>query len=62
MKWPPAKLAERAGVQVATVMRAERTWDERMVTLGNLQTIQNALEAAGVEFTNCGEPDVRRRR
>ncbi len=51
------KLAEVAGLGLSTVVDFER--DRRVVSPEAVTAIQHALEAAGVEFTNGGQPGVR---
>lgn len=58
--WSQKQLAEAAGVGLSTIADFERG---RRTPIGNnLAAIQRALEAAGVEFTNGGEPGVKLRR
>jgi transcriptional regulator with XRE-family HTH domain len=52
------ELARRANVSVVTVRRLEAPDGLRKVTLGTVDEIQRALEAAGAEFIDRG---VRRR-
>ena len=52
------EVATRAGVSVPTVKRAEGDGEIRVSDKAT-QAIQRALEAAGVEFTNGGQPGVR---
>ncbi len=60
--WEQKQLAEAAGVSVETVSRLERTRGKVSAYTGTLETIQKALEAGGVEFTNDDAPGVRLRR
>lgn len=56
------KLAEAAAVNVNTIRNMEASKDETIKA--NNQTVvavQKALEAAGVEFLNHGQPGVRLR-
>jgi transcriptional regulator with XRE-family HTH domain len=56
--WSQRKLAEAAGLSVPTIKRAER--DRGIaVSAEALAAIARALESAGVEFTNGGEPGVK---
>jgi transcriptional regulator with XRE-family HTH domain len=57
LKWSQEALAFEAGITQATVTNFE-TGKHRLAAL-SLTTIQRALEAAGVEFTNGGEPGVK---
>jgi transcriptional regulator with XRE-family HTH domain len=52
-----ADLAEAAGVSSRTVLDFEAS--KRQPIKATLAAIQRALEAAGVEFTNGGQPGVR---
>ena len=54
--WGVRELAEKAGVTANTVTRIENGADAKQSTINSLQ---HALEAAGVEFTNGGQPGVR---
>ena len=54
--WGVRELAERAGVTANTVTRIENGADAKQSTIDSLQ---RALEAAGVEFTNGDQPGVR---
>ena len=54
--WGVRELAEKAGVTANTVTRIENGADAKQSTINSLQ---RALEAAGVEFTNGGQPGVR---
>jgi transcriptional regulator with XRE-family HTH domain len=54
--WTTADLAKRARVGANTVRRFE---NGRPVNVSSLTLIQQALEAAGVEFTNGEAPGVR---
>jgi transcriptional regulator with XRE-family HTH domain len=59
--WGVRELAERAGVTANTVTRIENGSDARQSTMNSLR---QALEAAGVEFIdeNGGGPGVRLRK
>jgi transcriptional regulator with XRE-family HTH domain len=57
--WGVRELAERAGVTANTVTRIENGADAKQSTMDSLQ---RALEAAGLEFTNGDQPGVRLRR
>ena len=57
--WGVRELAKKAGVTANTVTRIENGADAKQSTMDRLQ---QALEAAGVEFTNGDQPGVRFRR
>jgi DNA-binding LacI/PurR family transcriptional regulator len=59
IRWSAEDLAKAAKLGVATVRRAENVDGEPSITEANCEAIQRALEAAGVEFTNGGQPGVR---
>ena len=60
VSWNQNQLAEAANVSRMTVVEFE---GERREPHGNnLAAIRTALEAAGVEFTNGGEPGVKLRK
>lgn len=55
-----ASLAEAAGISTTAINNIERgAADPKASTLG---AIQRALEEAGIEFTNHGQPGVRLRK
>jgi transcriptional regulator with XRE-family HTH domain len=54
--WGVRELAKRAGVTANTVTRIENGADAKQSTM---ESLQRALEAAGVEFTNGDQPGVR---
>jgi transcriptional regulator with XRE-family HTH domain len=54
--WGVRELAEKAGVTANTVTRIENGADAKQSTM---DALQRALESAGVEFTNGGQPGVR---
>jgi transcriptional regulator with XRE-family HTH domain len=54
--WGVRELAEKAGVTANTVTRIENGADAKESTI---HAPQEALEAAGIEFTNGGQPGVR---
>jgi transcriptional regulator with XRE-family HTH domain len=56
------ELAKRAGVSVDTIKRLERTVGPLSANVTTVEAIQRVLEAAGVEFTNGGQPGVKLRR
>jgi transcriptional regulator with XRE-family HTH domain len=58
-----AKLAEAAKLNVNTIRNMEAAGAGPIAGRSvNVQAVQRALEAAGVEFTNGGEPGVKLRR
>lgn len=64
LRWSSGQLAERAGVGIATVHRAEATDDVPSMNVRTLTKLKTALEAGGVEFldghyTGSGGPGVR---
>ena len=63
IRWSALELAERSGVGVTTIRRAELTQSETKLTRVNDQAIRRVLEAAGVEFIDAdvGGPGVRLR-
>ncbi|WP_342112027.1 helix-turn-helix domain-containing protein [Methylobacterium sp. SI9] len=58
--WSQSDLAAASGVSLSTVRDFETS--KRTPISNNLAALQRALEAAGVEFTNGGEPGVKLRR
>jgi transcriptional regulator with XRE-family HTH domain len=54
--WGVRELAKKAGVTANTVTRIENGADAKQSTI---DALQRALEAAGIEFTNGGQPGVR---
>ncbi len=60
LRWPARELAQRAGVHIATVQRMERCEGPVQGTVESLRKVQQALQAAGVEFLGeNGGPGVR---
>ncbi len=58
-----AKLAEAAKLNVNTIRNMEAAGAGPIAGRSvNVQAVQRALEAAGIEFTNGGEPGVKLRR
>lgn len=53
--WSAEVLAERAGISLRTILRVEQSEGVPPGRAATLAEIQNALEAAGVEF--IGSPD-----
>ncbi len=64
LRWRAQDLADRAGVGLATVQRAEKEDGPVQMIRSTADAIQRALEAAGVEFIpeNGGGPGVRMRK
>jgi ribosome-binding protein aMBF1 (putative translation factor) len=60
--WSASALARAARMRPTTVQRAEATDGEPAITMVQANAIQAALETAGVEFTNGGEPGVKLRK
>ena len=58
--WSQSDLAAASGVSLSTVRDFET--GKRTPIANNLAALQRALEGAGVEFTNGGEPGVKLRR
>lgn len=56
------ELAESAGVNISTIQRIERADGPVRGNIETLRRIQDALEAAGVEFLEDGLPGVRLRK
>jgi transcriptional regulator with XRE-family HTH domain len=56
------EFADAAGVSPATIKRMEEVDGVPSALADNLAKVQRAFEAAGVEFTNNGEPGVKLRR
>jgi transcriptional regulator with XRE-family HTH domain len=54
-------LAAKAGVSVETIKRLERTIGPVSANVATMEAVTLALEAAGAEFTNNGQPGVRPR-
>jgi predicted transcriptional regulator len=52
-------LAERAGISLETVKRIERTPGVVSAYASTVDSLQRALEAAGIEFMNSDQPGVR---
>ena len=55
--WTQDQLAGKAGVSATTIARFEAA--KRRPSVLVVSTIRHTLEAAGVEFTNGGQPGVR---
>lgn len=50
LRWRAADLAERAGVNLSTVQRAEKADGPVPMMPANEKAVREALEAAGIEF------------
>ncbi len=59
--WSKSKLAEAAGLPLRSVKQYEAEDDVRHVPQMAVEAMRKALEAAGVEFLNGGQPGVRLR-
>jgi hypothetical protein len=59
VRWSAEELAAASHLGVATIRRAEAVDGQPPITAANRAAAQRALEAAGVEFTNGGQPGVR---
>jgi ribosome-binding protein aMBF1 (putative translation factor) len=59
--WTRFKLSSRAALHPAIVERAEEAVGALPVTTYQQALLRNALEAAGIEFTNGDEPGVKLR-
>lgn len=58
-----SELAERADVNVNTIRSMEKSGAEGIAGRGaSIRAVQKALEAAGIEFLNHGQPGVRLRK
>jgi transcriptional regulator with XRE-family HTH domain len=64
LRWRAADLAEKAGVNISTIQRTERTDGPVPMMPANARAVQRALEACGVEFIdeNGGGAGVRLRK
>jgi len=62
LRWTADQLARKAQLGVATVRRAEIADNEPSITVANAAAIRQALEEAGVEFTNGDAPGVKMRK
>jgi predicted transcriptional regulator len=56
------ELAQMAGVSLETIKRVERSPGVVSAYASTVDSLQRALEAAGVEFTNGDQPGVRLRK
>jgi hypothetical protein len=60
LDWTQTELAAASDLGLSTVVDFER--ERRQVSEDAVTAIRTALEKAGVEFTNAGEPGVKLRR
>lgn len=60
--WSQERLAEASGVSIPTIKRLEPGEGLVQTRVDTLDKLRRALEAAGVDFTNGGEPGVKLRR
>lgn len=60
--WSQERLAETSGVSIPTIKRLEPGEGLVQTRVDTLDKLRRALEAAGVEFTNGGEPGVKLKR
>jgi hypothetical protein len=60
LDWTQTELAAASDLGLSTVVDFER--ERRQVSEDAVTAIRTALEKAGVEFTNGGEPGVKLRR
>lgn len=63
LNWSTKKLAEQSKVSISTIKRMEESDDVPSAMATNMQAIQSALEAGGVQFipANGGKAGVRPR-
>ena len=61
LRWSANRLATESKLGIATVRRAEAEDGILPISAISVDTLRRALEAAGVEFTNGGEPGVKLR-
>jgi transcriptional regulator with XRE-family HTH domain len=59
--WSAQELATASGVGVTTIRKNELSDGPVTMINANVEVITRAIEAAGVEFTNHGQPGVRMR-
>lgn len=59
LEWSQAVLAENSGISLPTIKRLEPGDGPLVGQLSTITALERALEAAGVEFTNGGQPGVR---
>jgi transcriptional regulator with XRE-family HTH domain len=61
LRWEQEQVATAAGVAIGTIRRIEAMDGPIRAQLHTVRKIQEALEAAGVEFLDGGQPGVRMR-
>jgi transcriptional regulator with XRE-family HTH domain len=59
--WSQIELGKRAKVAIGTIRRMESFDGEIVSYTSTLSKVMDAMEAAGIEFLNSGEPGVRLR-
>jgi transcriptional regulator with XRE-family HTH domain len=62
LRWEQRDLAEASKVSLPSIKRLEMTPGALAAQPRTITAIRTALEAAGVEFTNGGQPGVRMRK
>ena len=62
LQWTPWYLAQVARVRLSVIQKAEASEGDPAITSAHREAIQRALEEAGIEFTNGGEPGVKLRK
>ncbi len=62
LRWEQKHLAEASGVSLPAIKRLETIPGQLRAQVNTADKIQKAIEAAGVEFTNGGEPGVKLRK
>lgn len=62
LSWSQDRLAEASGVSLATIKRLEPGDGSLPTKVETMEKLRAALENAGVEFTNGGEPGVKLRK
>jgi transcriptional regulator with XRE-family HTH domain len=62
LRWEQKELAEASKVSLPSVKRLETIPGELAAQVRTVEALRQALEAAGVEFTNGGRPGVRIRK
>jgi len=59
LRWSAEDLSRESSVSMRTIQRAELADGETRLTVANNLAVRRALESAGVEFTNGGQPGVK---
>jgi hypothetical protein len=62
LRWDQKTLADESNVSVATIKRLEAQTGDLEANKPTLDALRIAFEAAGILFTNGGEPSVKQRR